>query len=404
MGFKIERHVELTQVTTRQDTSLGIMRWGETNSFPKTLENLVEQSPSAKPAVARTAKFLKGTSFKGEDEVINPQGLTLKRLVSIVADDYALFDAFAIQCNYNIAGKIVSVNPMRISDLRFNQFDELGFASKIGYHENFGRNSNIQRTVSNVVTRGNIRWIDRFNPNTVETQIKNTDGGIDNYKGQILYHSEAGHSSYPISKLQAPINFVLADVENSILARKESSTGFISSYILKTTLQSTDPNLEAMEIALEEAQGARGTGKIITLSGMSPEDIKATVLEEIGSGASGAGAIIDSVRKGYELCQKVINGVYLIPPILAGADQKVGFSAPDLKSAYYVFNSQTESGREAIETEINRILSNSVFKTKKIKLEKLVLDDDEAVFGTAAQQGAAKPTEKSPEKPKKDEK
>lgn len=380
MGFKIERHVELTQVTTRQDTSLGIMRWGETNSFPKTLENLVEQSPSAKPAVSRTAKFLKGTSFDGEEEIVNPQGLTLKRLVSIVADDYALFDAFAIQCNYNLAGKVVSVNPMRISDLRFNQFDELGFASKIGYHENFGRNATIQRTVSNVVNRGNIKWIDRFNPNTVSTQIKNTEGGVENYRGQILYHSEAGHSSYPISKLQAPINFVLADVENSILARKESATGYISSYLLKTTMNSEDPNLIALEESLEEAQGARGTGKVITMSGLTPETIKATILEEIGSGASGAGAIVDSVRKAYELCQKVINGVYLIPPILAGADQKVGFSAPDLKTAYYVFNSQTESGREAIETEINRILSNSVFKTKKIKLEKLVLDDDEILF------------------------
>ena len=374
MGFNIQNHKELTQVTTLQDTSLGIMKWGQDNSFPQTLKNLIEQSPSAKPAVARTAKFLKGEEFKGQDTIVNPRGLTLKKLVGIMADDYAMFDAFALQCNYNLEGKIVSVNPMRITDLRFNQFDELGYASKIGYHENFGRNSEIQRIIDNTVTRGKINWIDRFNPEVVDAQIKDTEGGISNYKGQILYHSDAGDSSYPIPKLQAPVNFVLADVENSILARKETSTGFISTYLLKTMMNSE------LEASIESAQGARGTGKVITMSNMSQEAMSSTVLEEIGSGASGAGAIIDSVQKAYELCSKVINGVYMIPPVLAGENNGNAFAAPDLKDAYYIFNANTKNGRETIESELNRILKNSVFKTKEIKLEELALADDEALL------------------------
>jgi len=372
MAFYLDWHRELTQITTRQDSALGIMRWGADNSFPQTLKNLIEQSPSAKPAVSRTAKFLKGGQFKGEDTIVSPYGLTLKTVVSILAEDYATFEAFAIHSNWNLNGEVTGMNPMRITDCRFNSFDELNFASKIGYFRNFGRNSEVKKTIEMVPTRGKIKWFDRFNPSAVLRQIENTEGGIGNYNGQILYHTETGHSSYPIPPLQAPINYVLSDVENSILIRKETATGFISSYLLKTSLDAEDANLVALENALDRAQGARGAGKIITMAGMDPETLTATVLEEIGAGNNSA--IIDSATKTYELDSKVISGAYLIPPILAGANQTTGFSSAELEEAYAVFNAVTQGGRDTIEQQVNRVLKNGVFDIKEIKLNKLTLD------------------------------
>ena len=398
MSFKIENHKELTQVTTYQDTALGIMRWGIDNSFPQTLKNLIKQSPSAGPAVARTAKFLKGSGFEGEDEVVSPQGLTLKQVVNLMADDFSPFEAFALHCNFNLEGKVTSIVPMRITDLRFNQFDELNYASKLGYHENFGRNSEVQKTVASSVTRERIRWIDRFNPSMALKQIENIGDslpglterteiqkqimGIGKYKGQILYHSESGHSSYPTPPLQAAINYVLADVENSILVRKESSTGFINTYLLKTAMASDAKNLEALEDAIDLSQGARGTGRIITMSDMSEEEMKSTVLEEIGGGSSSRTSTIESATKAYELAQRVITGTYLIPPILAGSDQKTGFSSADLKEAYEVFNSITQGGRDVIEAELNKILENSVFKTRNISIKPLSLNTPEGEIRT----------------------
>jgi len=372
MAFYLDWHRELTQITTRQDSALGIMRWGADNSFPQTLKNLIEQSPSAKPAVSRTAKFLKGGQFKGEDTIVSPYGLTLKTVVSILAEDYATFEAFAIHSNWNLNGEVTGMNPMRITDCRFNSFDELNFASKIGYFRNFGRNSEVKKTIEMVPTRGKMKWFDRFNPSAVLRQIENTEGGIGNYNGQILYHTETGHSSYPIPPLQAPINYVLSDVENSILIRKETATGFISSYLLKTSLDAEDANLVALENALDRAQGARGAGKIITMAGMDPETLTATVLEEIGAGNNSA--IIDSATKTYELDSKVISGAYLIPPILAGANQTTGFSSAELEEAYAVFNAVTQGGRDTIEQQVNRVLKNGVFDIKEIKLNKLTLD------------------------------
>ncbi|AGH56723.1 structural protein [Cellulophaga phage phi19:2] len=374
MSFTIQQHIELTQIETKENSSLGIMQWGRSNSFPQTLKNLIEQSPTAKPTVSRTAKFYKGGSFQGENTIISNYGLTLKKVVSIMADDYATFNAFALQANFNAKGLVTSINPMRIAELRYNQFDELNYASKIGYHPNFGSNSEIKKTINQNVTKDKIKWFHRFNPENVIDQIKSTEGGFGNYLGQILYHSEDGHSSYPIPNLQAPINYVLSDIENSILVRKETSTGFISTYLLKTTLDHEDSSLIALENAIVEAQGARGQGKVITLSGLTPDDLAATLLEEIGSGGSGAKVVIESAKLTYDLDKEVISNAYLIPPALSGIDRNTGFSGEDLEEAYDVFNAITQGGRDIIENELNRVLENSIFNVKSVQLNPLELD------------------------------
>ena len=46
--FYLQCHKEVSQIWTREDTSLGIMRWGYTNQFPQSLINLIDQSATAK--------------------------------------------------------------------------------------------------------------------------------------------------------------------------------------------------------------------------------------------------------------------------------------------------------------------------------------------------------------------
>ena len=147
--------------------------------------------------------------------------------------------------------------------------------------------------------------------------------------------------------------------------------------MLKTTLDSEDATLIALERSIEDAQGARGTGKVITFSGLSPEEVSNTLLEEMGGGGSAKSSIIESAKLAYELDREVITGAYLIPPSLAGIDQKSGFSGADLQEAYYVFNAVTQGGRDAIEAELNSILEYSIFKTRDVSIKKLTLDVQE---------------------------
>jgi hypothetical protein len=371
-GFRLNSFQELTQITTKEDVALGIMRWGEENFYPQTLKNIVEQSPSAKPAVDRVAKFYKGGSFEGEDIIVNSYGLTLRNIVDKAAEDLAFFDAFAIQSNFNVLGEPNDMNPMRIESLRFNQFDELSYASKIGYHRNFGQNDKVEMNTKEHANKDNIKFINVWNPKFAKDQFDSLENGLNDYNGQVLYYSGAGPSSYPIPPLQSVINFVLSDVENSILVRKETATGFVSSYILKSSLDYDDANLIAMENSIAQMQGARGAGKIMTISGLSEEEMKSSLLEEIGAGNSSA--IIDSATKTFDLDKKVITGVYLIPPVLSGIEVSTGFSTEALVDAYNVFNAITKQGRKTIEREVNKILKAGSFGIDSIELTSITLD------------------------------
>jgi len=381
MGFLLNSHREVAQVTTWQDPTLGIMKWGFSNSFPQTFINFISQSANAYPTISRTAQFYKGAGFEGEDLVVTPTGLTLKDVVSIMAEDYAYFKAFSLHGNYDMNYEISSINPMRISTLRYNQFDELNYSSKIGYHSNFGLNSVEKKLIDNAPNRGSIKWFNRFNPDkeVIAKQIENSKGGlIGNYNGQILYHSDSGHSSYPVPPLQAPINFVLSDIENSILVRKETSTGFTNTYLLKTALQAEDETLLRLEESIAQSQGSRGSGRVITFADLSPEEINSTILEEIGTGGSGAKATVESAILTYELDQRVIIGAYLIPPILAGVSLQNGFTGVDLSDSYDVFNAITQPGRDLIEQKLNKFIQASVFKNKigVIKIKPLSLNTE----------------------------
>lgn len=387
MAFKIQTHTELAQVSVKENISLGIMNWGENNSYPQTLKNLVAQSPNAKPAVKRTSKFFRGQGFTEDDMIVNHMGMTLKELIAFCSDELALYEGFAIHCNYNKRYEVSEMIPIPLATLRFSTADETWYSNLIGFHSNFGRNAIVEKQVDKPVTKEQIKWLNRFNPSMVEGQIKKAkDGNIKNYRGQILYVSNTGVSTYPEPTLQSHINLVLADVENSILVRKESATGFINTYLLKTMMDNEDPSLIAMEAAMAAAQGARGSGKIITYAGLSQEEMNGTSLEQIASTTNGSG-IIDSAQKTFNLCREGIIGAYLIPPMLAGVDQKTGLSSADLEDAYDVFNAITKDGRTIIESNINKILQNSAFKVKKIKLKPITLESDIEVEDNGAEQG-----------------
>jgi hypothetical protein len=382
MSFNINEHKEVAEVTMHQDISLDIMKWGQSNAYPNTFENLIKQSPNAKPTINRAAKFLKGDGFEGEDIIINSSGMTLKQLVAEISYQQAAFGGHAIGVNYNLEGKVAEIIPYRVKDLRFRSFDDNNLYNKVGYYNDFAGISEIRKTTTKPPTKHDIDWIDIFNPNQAPSQWNSLENGISDYKGQILYYSNSGSSRYPEPNLQSQINYVLADIENSILMRKQSSTGFINTSLITTSLDSEDNSLYNIQQDIEDSQGARGSGSVVVISGVSEDTL--FEVSNLGDGGSSQKNTIDNIEKSLDLVKKQIFGSYLIPPILAGVDQNNGFSGVDLEDAYKVFNAVTREERGVIESSINRILAVSNFDVKKIKIKELKLniegESDEKVY------------------------
>ena len=141
---------------------------------------------------------------------------------------------------------------------------------------------------------------------------------------------------------------------------------------MTTSLDSESTSLYNLQQDIEDSQGARGSGSVVVISGISEDTL--FEVNNLGDGGSSQKNTIDNIEKSLDLIKKQIFGAYLIPPILAGVDQSNGFSGVDLEDAYKVFNAVTREERTIIESSINRVLAISKFDVKKIKIKELKLN------------------------------
>jgi len=181
-------------------SNLGIQGWGHNNLYPQELLALVSASESASACMDRYITFIQGNGFKVvefSETTINRSGETADDLVQQIACDIANFRGFAIHVNYNVFGKIVELSHIPFENCRLGESDDSGFIGKIAVHPDWtGRLKRNNKTVR--VSKENIDYISIFNPvkEIVFSQIESA-GGIENYKGQILWVSEAGKQTYP---------------------------------------------------------------------------------------------------------------------------------------------------------------------------------------------------------------
>ena len=112
----------------------------------------------------------------------------------------AVFDGLAIHVNYNILGQIVEMNHVPFENCRLQEEDDNGYVAKIAVHADWsGKKTRNGKVVK--VDRNTVDMIDVFNPikEVIAAQIE-AAGGIEFYKGQILWISGAGRNTYPVPK------------------------------------------------------------------------------------------------------------------------------------------------------------------------------------------------------------
>lgn len=116
---------------------------------------------------------------------------------SDIAQDVARFGGFALHVNYNVLCQVTEINFVPFENCRLEEEDDAGTVARILVHPDWTgkktRNGHVIR-----VDESNIDRIDVFNPNpeVVAAQVIKA-GGIDNYKGQILWVSLDGRFQYP---------------------------------------------------------------------------------------------------------------------------------------------------------------------------------------------------------------
>jgi len=342
-------------------SNLGIQAWGDNNLYPNEILGLVAASESASSCIDRYISFVQGNGFKEEkfsEVIVNQLGETSDDIVQMLAFDVANFRGIAIQVNYNLLGQIVELNHVPFENCRLSETDDKGYVGRIAIHPDWTgktkRGGKILR-----VTKENIDFVDIFNPRkeVVFAQIESA-GGIDNYKGQIIWISEAGKQTYPKPVHDSVVSQMSTEEGLGNIANRNARNNFLPSKALVTRkgqdVADTDdyqPDDTSISDALTMVQGDLSTGKMLHLEIEHDEEMP-TVLDLQGT----------NYDKDYEVTTRTTG-----QKIYAAFNQEIwyrimngsiGFSSEILTDAYEYYSTVTSKERRMIERGFDKIFKH----------------------------------------------
>ena len=181
-------------------STLNIQAYGRDNLYPQRMLNLILNSPTGGSCCERYQTFIEGNGLNDtefSEYIVNRAGDTVDDIYSLLAKDMALYHGFALHVNYNLACEIVELNHIPFQDCRLEEETEGGQVTYINVHPDWtGHKTRKGNKI--LVDKKHVDKIYVFNPikEVVLSQIV-ASGGIDKYKGQILWFSMDGRFEYP---------------------------------------------------------------------------------------------------------------------------------------------------------------------------------------------------------------
>lgn len=361
---QIKRSEERIAIT--YDLSMNMQTYGNDNLYPQTIKLLIGGSSIASICNRRYSKAIRGKGFEDKDLnalVINKKGDTLKQLLRFFAKDYATFNGIALHFKYNLNAEIEEITYIPFEQCRLAENDDKGYVPFILRMIDWsGKKTSSGRVLE--VNDTNVERYYTFNPKkkVIQAQILK-DGGIEKYKGQILYIGNEGLNRYPIP-MSDPIRLEMSTDEGlSNVSYRNTRNSFLPATLIMLqeqqfadftnhTYTGTDSvkKKEEKEYFLKEKrnkasqtilnlQGDENTGKIGVLYydsiNSKPEtlnlDLKNydkdfTVTEE---------RVKSRIYGGYE--QNIFNSI---------DNGKIGFSGQILQDAFEYYANQTEDERD----------------------------------------------------------
>lgn len=261
-----------------------LQTYGYDNLYPQHLQRITAASGTAELCIGRYAKFIEGNGFNDTrlaGYIVNRMGTTLDEVLHDVAGDIARFSGFALHVNYNVLCEITSVSFVPFEMCRLEEDDDAGYVAHILVHPDWtGHKRRCGMRLS--VTEDNIRRINVFNPDprVVALQIE-AAGGIENYKGQVMWCSMDGQDIYPTPIYDAAITDISTDEGLGNIKYRNVRNNFLTACMLITKKrvpvvsgdEDKDDGGKMIEADdLMEFQGDENTGKIMLVELQDEED------------------------------------------------------------------------------------------------------------------------------------
>ena len=343
--------------------TLGIKAYGRNNLYPQQAKAILDSSSTGAQCADRYARFIEGQGIANAiiyDLEVNHYGETTDDILTAVAQDLANYGGFALHVNYDLNCKVCEVQNVPFESCRLQEDDDSGYIAHIVTHPDWmgrtTRNGKILR-----VSKDTITSYDRFNPEPkiVRAQI-NACGGIDHYKGQILWVSTAGRDRYPLPKYDRVLTDLSTDEGLSNIKFRNARCNFLSSaFVISKTSQAMNEDeaarqaVEARGFAedLAQFQGDETSNVLISLTVANDEE-KPEIVE----------FPVKNFDKDFEVTDKsVVERIYSAfeqEPFLCIRSGKLGFSGTTIHDCYSYYSSLVSKEQRLIERAFSKIFDN----------------------------------------------
>lgn len=337
----------------------GIQGFGDDNLYHQTLRNIIAASSTGSECAERYANFIEGNGFKDirfSEYVVNRKGDTVDDIHALVCPDVGDFDGMSLHVNYNIFGEICELNYVPFENCRLLEEDSNGYVAKIAVHPDWsGKKTRAGKPLQ--VKKENIDFIDVFNPRkeVVLAQIE-AAGGIEYYKGQILWLSGGGKNVYPRSRADRVVTEMSTDEGLANVKFRNVRCNFLSAGIVITK--------KGQSIAGEDSSGLNDNDGFSDMLGKLQGDTNSLKMLEVEiSSDEEKPEFVNLSSKNYDK-EFSVTDASVVERIYSAYGQepwycirigKVGFSGDILEDAFEYYNSIVSKQQRMIERAFQKI-------------------------------------------------
>lgn len=347
-------------------STLNIQSYGKDNLYPQRLYDLIQNSPTGGTCCDRFQTFIEGNGLNNtnfSEYVCNRAGETVDDVFRLIAQDMALFHGFALHVNYNMACEIVELQHIPFQNCRLEEEEENGQVTYVNIHPDWtGHKTRKGNKI--LVDKSNISKVYMFNPirEVVLSQIDKS-GGIEKYKGQVLWFSMDGKYQYPKPIYDKVVTNLSTDEGlDNVKYRNTRNNFLLAGMFIHKKGQSLGIDEDGKEIEqtnydtelatkLDVFQGDVNCCSIMDITVNSDEDEPKFVAFEGGNFDSKFTCTENSVTER-------IYSAFGQEPWYCIRIGKLGFSGTVLSEAYEYYNSYVSRERRVISRALKKIFDH----------------------------------------------
>lgn len=355
---KAQRRIDVGYLST-----LEIKSYGANNLYPQQAKAILDSSSTGSQCADRYARFIEGGGFVSDwlyQLIVNRSGETCDDLLSAVSQDLANYGGFALHVNYDLNCRICEIQQVPFENCRLQEEDDAGYIGHIVTHPDWSGKATRRGKVIKV-SKDTITTYDRFNPapSVVKAQIL-ASGGIESYKGQILWVSMAGRDRYPLPKYDRVLTDLSTDEGLSNVKFRNVRCNFLpSAFVVSKVSQALNEQDEqdrqlitdGFAERLEQFQGDEVSNVLLSMT-IANEEEKPEIVPFPVKNFDKEFSVTDT---------SIVERIYCAfeqEPFLCVRYGKVGFSGTLIHDCYTYYSSLVDKEQRLIERAFAKVLEH----------------------------------------------